>query len=185
MFDRGSAVLTPRVGTVPQFVSYLVRSNAFTDRVTADSVGTAYPAIAESRLGSFHVPSPPLPEQAAIVRFLDHADRRIRRYILAKQKLDQATGGTEEGPHPPRRDGPNGRPHRPALPGLQALRRGVDRGRSGALGRSGGMRSYIFVQRGRIRRSLDGYRATPIDEFQLITGIRIRVISSKIRTVNR
>ncbi len=33
------------------------------------------------------VPLPPLPEQAAIVRFLDHADRRIRRYIRAKQKL--------------------------------------------------------------------------------------------------
>ena len=30
---------------------------------------------------------PPLPEQVAIVRFLDHADRRIRRYIHAKQKL--------------------------------------------------------------------------------------------------
>ena len=30
---------------------------------------------------------PPVPEQAAIVRFLDHADRRIRRYIHAKQKL--------------------------------------------------------------------------------------------------
>ena len=30
---------------------------------------------------------PPLPEQASIVRFLDHADRRIRRYIRAKQKL--------------------------------------------------------------------------------------------------
>ena len=30
---------------------------------------------------------PPLPEQAAIVRFLDHADRRIRRYIRAKQRL--------------------------------------------------------------------------------------------------
>ena len=30
---------------------------------------------------------PPLDEQAAIVRFLDHADRRIRRYIRAKQKL--------------------------------------------------------------------------------------------------
>jgi type I restriction enzyme S subunit len=28
-----------------------------------------------------------LPEQGAIVRFLDHADQRIRRYILAKQKL--------------------------------------------------------------------------------------------------
>jgi type I restriction enzyme S subunit len=30
---------------------------------------------------------PPLVEQAPIVRFLDHADRRIRRYIRAKQKL--------------------------------------------------------------------------------------------------
>jgi len=33
------------------------------------------------------VPVPPLAEQSAIVRFLDHADRRIRRYIRAKQKL--------------------------------------------------------------------------------------------------
>ena len=33
------------------------------------------------------LPLPPLPEQAAIVRFLDHADRRIRRSIRAKEKL--------------------------------------------------------------------------------------------------
>lgn len=32
-------------------------------------------------------PVPPAPEQAAIVRFLDHADGRIRRYIRDKQKL--------------------------------------------------------------------------------------------------
>lgn len=32
-------------------------------------------------------PRPPSDEQAAIVRFLDHADGRIRRYIGAKQKL--------------------------------------------------------------------------------------------------
>jgi type I restriction enzyme S subunit len=37
--------------------------------------------------GSQPVPIPPLPEQTAIVRFLDHADRKIRRYIRAKQKL--------------------------------------------------------------------------------------------------
>ena len=30
---------------------------------------------------------PPSSEQAAIVWFLDYADRRIRRYIRAKQKL--------------------------------------------------------------------------------------------------
>ena len=32
-------------------------------------------------------PIPPLPEQAAIVRYLDHVDRRIRRYVSAKRKL--------------------------------------------------------------------------------------------------
>ena len=30
---------------------------------------------------------PPLAEQAAIVRYLDHADDRIRRYISAKERL--------------------------------------------------------------------------------------------------
>ena len=40
-----------------------------------------------TRLKFLSLPLPPLLEQAAIVRFLDHADRRIRRYIRAKQKL--------------------------------------------------------------------------------------------------
>ena len=33
------------------------------------------------------IPLPPLMEQTAIARFLDHADRRIQRYIHTKQKL--------------------------------------------------------------------------------------------------
>ena len=37
-----------------------------------------------------------LPEQAAIVRFLDHADRHIRRYIRAKQKLTGAASRANE-----------------------------------------------------------------------------------------
>jgi len=37
--------------------------------------------------GAQRLPVPPHPEQTAIVRFLDHADRKIRRYIRAKQKL--------------------------------------------------------------------------------------------------
>ncbi len=85
--STGFAVLTPSTGTLPKFVSYLCQSSAFTDRVTADSVGIAYPAIVETSLGAFHVAVPPLPEQAAIVSFLDHADRKIRHYIRAKQQL--------------------------------------------------------------------------------------------------
>ena len=38
-------------------------------------------------MGGMPVARPPLSEQAAIVRFLKHADRRIRRYIRSKQKL--------------------------------------------------------------------------------------------------
>ena len=37
--------------------------------------------------GSQLLPVPPLAEQAAIVRYLDHADDRIRRYISAKERL--------------------------------------------------------------------------------------------------
>ena len=40
-----------------------------------------------TEFGSQILPLPPLPEQAAIVRYLDHADRRIRRYVSAKRKL--------------------------------------------------------------------------------------------------
>ena len=33
------------------------------------------------------IPLPPLSEQRAIARFLDHADRRIRSYVRAKERL--------------------------------------------------------------------------------------------------
>jgi type I restriction enzyme S subunit len=43
--------------------------------------------LSHAAIKSVWVPLPSIPEQAAIVRFLDHVDRRIRRYIRAKQKL--------------------------------------------------------------------------------------------------
>lgn len=85
--STGFAVLTPGSNAVPKFVSYTCQSDPFTDRVTSESVGIAYPAISETRFGTFSVCIPPVAEQAAIVRFLDDADRRIRRYIRAKEKL--------------------------------------------------------------------------------------------------
>ena len=85
--STGFAVLTPRNGTIPKFVSYSVQSDSFTDRVTADTVGIAYPAIGEGRLSSFHIAVPPLDEQTAIVGYLDRADERIQRAISAKERL--------------------------------------------------------------------------------------------------
>ena len=43
--------------------------------------------LSQDAIKSVRLPVPPRIEQRAIVRFLDYADRRIRRYIRAKQKL--------------------------------------------------------------------------------------------------
>ena len=51
------------------------------------SYGGGQPNINAEIVHSLRVPVPPFPEQTAIVRFLGHADRRIRRYIRAKRKL--------------------------------------------------------------------------------------------------
>ena len=85
--STGFAVLTPRQGTIPKYVGYLVQSSSFIDQMTAESVGIAYPAISEGKFSSSRVCIPPLAEQRAIVCYLDRVDRRIRRYIEAKEKL--------------------------------------------------------------------------------------------------
>ena len=85
--STGFAVLTPREGVAPGFLGYLVQSNPFTDPLTAESVGIAYPAIGEERFSSLRVCFPPLPEQITIVRYVDHVDERISRYISAKERL--------------------------------------------------------------------------------------------------
>jgi type I restriction enzyme, S subunit len=58
---------------------------AYQFHVSANGV-TRY-GLSHDAIKSVALPIPPLDEQSAIVRFLDYADRRIRRYIRAKQKL--------------------------------------------------------------------------------------------------
>ena len=84
--STGFAVLTPREKSAPKFVSYLTQSNAFTDRVTAESVGIAYPAIPESKLGSFQVAVPPLSEQTAIAEHLNRATTGIDASIARARR---------------------------------------------------------------------------------------------------
>ncbi len=78
-----------KASVLPWYFHQLLRSPAYKARIKAVSTG-----VVESRLRLYSDDLyrlegmvPPLPEQAAIVRFLDHADRRIRQYIRAKQKL--------------------------------------------------------------------------------------------------
>jgi len=57
------------------------------DELQSLAVGTTFAEISTSRIGSVAIPLPPLPEQTAIVRYLDYMDRRVRRLVGAKRKL--------------------------------------------------------------------------------------------------
>jgi len=50
-------------------------------------IGSGFNRLYTPDFGAVAIVSPPLPEQTAIVRFLDYMDRRMRRYIRTKQKL--------------------------------------------------------------------------------------------------
>lgn len=66
--STGFAVLTPEGGVEPEYLGYVIQSSAFVNRVAANSIGIAYPAISESVLGRFHVALPPnVTEQKDIV----------------------------------------------------------------------------------------------------------------------
>ncbi|WP_368644027.1 restriction endonuclease subunit S [Castellaniella ginsengisoli] len=66
--STGFAVLTPGKSVEPEYLGYVIQSSAFVNRVAANSIGIAYPAIAETVLGRFHVALPPtVDEQQAIV----------------------------------------------------------------------------------------------------------------------
>ncbi len=64
-----------------------LQSTAVAYQFHVEANGVTRYGLSHSAIKSVWLPLPPLPEQSAIVRYLDHADRRIRRYIRAKQKL--------------------------------------------------------------------------------------------------
>ena len=72
-----------------RFIHLLVRSVPFQWELQVRSKGiwVSRLQLTDESFLEAPFPLPPLPEQAAIVRYLDHADRRIRRYVAAKRKL--------------------------------------------------------------------------------------------------
>ena len=81
-------VLRPRDCTMlPDYLKWLLRTKPVINAINASTYGTKMPRTNWQFIGGMKQPLPPLPEQEAIARYLDYVERRIRRYIDAKQKL--------------------------------------------------------------------------------------------------
>lgn len=78
-----------RDGAAPRYLHYLLRTPAFAKEAERWSYGITSDmwSLRPEHFKMIYSCLPPLPEQAAIARFLDYVDRRIRRYIGVKQKL--------------------------------------------------------------------------------------------------
>jgi type I restriction enzyme, S subunit len=81
-------ILYPAEPQTHAFLAWLFKSKPYIENLSVYVTGIRQGQnIDYEKLSRSTLPIPPLPEQAAIVRFLDHADRLIRHYISAKQKL--------------------------------------------------------------------------------------------------
>ena len=88
MLVRPSCIDNNMMGFIPHEVlpAYMLRLMGGIDFGRFVNPG-AVPSVNESQVGEERVVCPPLPEQRAIVRYLNYVDRRIQRYVSAKRKL--------------------------------------------------------------------------------------------------
>jgi type I restriction enzyme S subunit len=82
-------VQRPRPGFDARYLHYLLRTPAFAKEAERWSYGITSDmwSLRPEHFKMICASVPPFDEQRAIVRYLDHADRRISRYIGVKQKL--------------------------------------------------------------------------------------------------
>jgi type I restriction enzyme, S subunit len=73
----------------PRYANLLLRERSMVAQylIASKGVGSIQRNLYWPHLKRIPIILPPLSEQSSIVRFLDHIDRKIRRYIRAKQKL--------------------------------------------------------------------------------------------------
>ena len=70
-----------------EFLFRALQSRDIAYQLHEQANGVTRYGLSHNAIKSVWIPVPPLPEQTAIARFLDHADRRIQRSIRAKEKL--------------------------------------------------------------------------------------------------
>ena len=77
----------PNELVLSEYILQFTRTQAFDSFLRVMAISSTIENVNADKYANAHITLPPLPEQAAIVRYLDHVDRRIRRYVTAKRKL--------------------------------------------------------------------------------------------------
>ena len=81
------ALLRPRKQMLGQYLAWALRSKPVSYQFHVAANGVTRYGLAHNAIRSVTIPTPPLDEQLAIVRYLDDADQRIRAYVSAKERL--------------------------------------------------------------------------------------------------
>lgn len=77
----------PKRTIEPKYLFLFTKTQAFSGFLQVMAISSTIDNVNGEKYANCPFPLPPLPEQTAIVRFLDYMDRRIRCYTRAKQKL--------------------------------------------------------------------------------------------------
>ncbi len=77
----------PASEVLPKYIFLFTKTQAFAGFLRVMAISSTIENVNGEKYANAPLPLPPYPEQTAIVRFLDHFDRRIRRYLRAKEKL--------------------------------------------------------------------------------------------------
>ena len=82
---RGLCAVRTQLGLDRLFTYYAL--GVSTPELLRLSTGSTYDAVTVGIVGGLSIPLPPLAEQRAIVRYLDHVDQRVQRYVSARERL--------------------------------------------------------------------------------------------------
>jgi len=85
--STGFAALTPKKAIYPPFLGLVIQSDNFINRVIRESIGVAYPAIAETKLGTLHLAYPEsIEEQQLILEHVANSSKVIDQAISRAER---------------------------------------------------------------------------------------------------
>ena len=77
----------PKSHPLANYIHLFTKTTAFTEFIRTSAISSTIDNVNAEKYANCRLPLPPPDEQADIVRYLDHADELISRYISAKQRL--------------------------------------------------------------------------------------------------